>query len=48
MGCDWNMCHNLGFVLKESTTDEADCCWRVASGRKAAGAIRSLGNAWGL
>ena len=31
-------------VLDESGTDEAECSRKVASGRKAAGAIRSLVN----
>ena len=34
----------LGCVLGESGTDEADCSRKVASGRKVAGAIRSLVN----
>ena len=32
----------LGFVLDKSGTDEADCCRKVISGRRVAGAIRSL------
>ena len=38
----------LGCVLDESGRDEAECCMKVASPRKAAGAIRSLVNAMGL
>ena len=34
----------MGFVLGESGTDEAEGIRRVASGRKVAGAIRSLVN----
>ena len=34
----------LGCVLDESNTDEAECSRKVASGRKVAGAIRSLVN----
>ena len=36
----------LGCVLDESGTDEAECSKKVASGRRAAGAIRS--GAWVL
>ena len=32
-------------VLNESGTDRAECSRKVASGRRVAGAIRSLGNA---
>ena len=35
----------LGFVLNESVADDAECRRKVASGRKVAGAIRSLLNA---
>ena len=35
----------LGFVLDELGTDGAECSRKVASGRKVAGAIRSLINA---
>ena len=35
----------LGCVLDESGTDGAECSKKVASGRRVAGAIRSLGNA---
>ena len=38
----------LGCVLDESGTDEAKCSRKVTSGRKVAGAIRSLVNARGL
>ena len=34
----------LGYVLNESGTDDDKCCRKVASGRKVAGAIRSLVN----
>ena len=39
---------NLGCVLDESSTDEAECCRRVASGRRVAGAISSMVNARSL
>ena len=32
----------LGYVLDESGTDGAECSWKVASGRRVAGVIRSL------
>ena len=32
----------LGYILDESGTDDAKCCRKVASGRRVAGAIRSL------
>ena len=35
----------LGSVLDESCTDEAECSRKVASGKRVAGAIRSLVNA---
>ena len=38
----------LGCVLDESGTDEAECSRKVASGRRVAGAIRSLVNARSL
>ena len=38
----------LGCALDESGTDVAKYCRKVVSGRKDAGAIRSLGNARGL
>ena len=38
----------LGCVLNESGTDEAECCRKAESGRKARGTIRSLVNARGL
>ena len=38
----------LGCVLNESGTDEAECSRKVASGRRVAGAIRSLVNARNL
>ena len=38
----------LGCVLTESDTDGAECSKKVASGRRVAGAIRSLVNAWDL
>ena len=38
----------LGCVLDESGTDEAECNRKVASGRRLAGAIRSLVNARSL
>ena len=34
----------LGCVLDESGMDEAECSWKVASGRRVAGAIRCLVN----
>ena len=34
----------MRFVLDESGTDEAECTKKVASGRRVAGAIRSLVN----
>ena len=37
-----------GCVLDESGTDDADCSRKVASGRRVAGAIRSLVNAMSL
>ena len=33
------------YVLDESRTDEAQCSWKMESGRLVAGAIRSLVNA---
>ena len=33
---------NLGCVLDESDTEIAECCKKVASGRKATGAIKYL------
>ena len=38
----------LGCVLDKSSTDEAECSREVASGRRTAGAIRSLVNARSL
>ena len=38
----------LGMCLNESGTDEAECSRKVASGRRVAGAIRSLINARSL
>ena len=38
----------LGCVLDESGTDEEEYSRKVASGRRVAGAIRSLVNAWSL
>ena len=38
----------LGCVLDESGTDGAECSRKVASGRRVAGAIRSLVNARNL
>ena len=38
----------LKCVLDDSGTDEAECCRNVASGRRVAGAIRSLVKARGL
>ena len=32
----------FGCVLDESGTDRAECSWKVASGRRVAGGIRSL------
>ena len=46
--CDWSMCQNLNtwsVFLDESGSDEAECHAKVASGRRVAGAIRSLVNA---
>ena len=37
-----------GYILGVSSTDEAECSRKVASGRKVAGAIRSLVNARSL
>ena len=34
----------LGYVLDEAGTDRAECSRKVANGRRAAGAIRSLVN----
>ena len=41
-------CKYLGCVLEESGTDESECNRKVASGRRVAGAIRSLVFARGL
>ena len=38
----------LGCVLDESGTYEVECYWKVASGRRVAGVIRSLVYARGL
>ena len=38
----------FGCVLDESSTDEAECNRKVASGRRVAGAIKSLVNARSL
>ena len=38
----------LGCVLDESNTDEAECCRKVGSRMRVAGAIRSLVNARGF
>ena len=38
----------LGYMLDESGTDGAECSRKIASGRKVAGAIRSLVNARSL
>ena len=51
---DWIFLENvsefkyLGCVLDKSGTDEAECSWKVASGRREAAAIRSLVNARNL
>ena len=42
MGC------NLGYILDDSGTYDCKCCRKVASGRKVAGAIRSMINAMGV
>ena len=34
--------------MDESSTDETECSRKVVSGRRVAGAIRSLINAWSL
>ena len=39
---------NTWDVLDESGTDEAECCRKVASGRRVAGTIRPLVNARSL
>ena len=38
----------LGCALDESGTDEVECCKKVVSGRRVAGAVRSLVNARSL
>ena len=38
----------MGYVLDESGTGEAECSRKVASGRRVAGAVRSLVNARSL
>ena len=38
----------LGCFLNDSSTDEIECCRKVESGRKVAGAIRSLVNSRGF
>ena len=38
----------LGCVFNKSGTEDAECCRKVASGRKVSGAIRSQANARGL
>ena len=38
----------LGYVLEESGTDEVECCRKVGSGRRIAGAIRSIVNVMDL
>ena len=38
----------MGCVLEDSGTDEAECSRKVVSGRRVAGTIRSLVNAWSL
>ena len=38
----------LGCILNESGTDRAECNRKMASGRRVAGAIRSLVNTWDL
>ena len=35
---------NIGWILDESGTEEAECCRKVASRRRVAGSIRSLIN----
>ena len=45
------MCQSLntqGYVMNESGADGAESCRKVVSGRKVAGAVRSLGTAKGL
>ena len=49
-GCDCSICRNLNIwnvVLDESGTDEAKFRRKLASGRRVAGAVRSLFNARG-
>ena len=38
----------LRYVFNESGTDEAECCRKVASGKRVPGAIRTLANVRGL
>ena len=38
----------IGCVLDKSGTDKVECCWKVASGRRIVGVIRSLVNDRGL
>ena len=38
----------MGCVLDKSGTDGAECSWKVVSGRRVAGAIRSIVNAMDL
>ena len=47
MGFIWSMSLNLNIwgVLDESSMDGAECSRKVVSGRRVAGAIRSLVNA---
>ena len=47
---DWSECQssNIWGDSNESGTDDAECCRKVASGKKVAGAIRSLINTSGL
>ena len=49
-GCDWSLSEfkYLECILDKSGTDESECSRKGASGRRVAGAIRSLVNAWGL
>ena len=49
MGCNWSISYNLNTLdvcwIKQVQMDEAECHWKVASGRMVAGATRSLANA---
>ena len=46
MECNWSMCQNLNTweVSDESSSDEAECLRKVASGKRVASAIRSIIN----